>query len=282
MNHKIGVMCDSFRLGLRGGLKQSAAIGADGVQIYAVSGEMDPDNLSTLQRIELKEYIESLGLEVAALCGDLGGHGFQLAKDNPWKIAKSKKILNLALDLGCNVVTTHIGVVPEDSTCEKYKIMAKACEELGDYADSVGAYFAVETGPEPSARLRKFLDSLSSQGVRVNFDPANLVMVIGEDPVEAVANLAPYIVHTHAKDGIMVKKTDPQLLYDIFADGAAEDFSADDYFIEEVLGEGDVLWSEYLSALEKAGYTGYLTIEREAGDDPVADISLAINYLQGL
>jgi hypothetical protein len=36
---KIGVMVESFRKGLDGGLKAAAEVGADGVQIYATSGE---------------------------------------------------------------------------------------------------------------------------------------------------------------------------------------------------------------------------------------------------
>lgn len=67
--------------------------------------------------------------------------------------------------------------------------------------DSLDAHFAIETGPEESAVLKKFLDGLHSTGVAVNMDPANLVMVTGDDPVQAVYNLKDYIVHTHAKDG---------------------------------------------------------------------------------
>ena len=39
---KIGVISDSFRLSLHDGLKKAAEVGAQGVQIYAVSGEMAP------------------------------------------------------------------------------------------------------------------------------------------------------------------------------------------------------------------------------------------------
>ena len=80
-------------------------------------------------------------------------------------------------------MTTHIGVVPESPEHERYKIMQAACAELAEYADSVDAHFAIETGPETSATLKKFLDSLGSRGVGVNLDPANLVMVTGDDPV---------------------------------------------------------------------------------------------------
>ena len=191
--NKIGVIVDSFRVGVKEGLKKAKEVGAEGVQIYATHGEMDPANLSQAQRKELKDYIESLGLEISALCGDLGGHGFQDKTVNPEKIEKSKRILDLAVELGTNVVTTHIGIVPDDPNSEIYQTMQEACEELGIYAKSMNAYFAIETGPETAAHLKSFLDTLSTNGVSVNFDPANMVMVTGDDPVQGVYTLKDYM-----------------------------------------------------------------------------------------
>jgi sugar phosphate isomerase/epimerase len=279
----IGVMSDSFRMGLREGLRRSAAVGAEGVQIYAVSGEMAPENLTGPARGELRRFIEDLGLKISALCGDLGGHGFTNAAENPSRIERSRRILDLALELGTQVVTTHIGVLPEAGPAHsRWGVMADACEQMGRYADSVGAYFAVETGPEPSERLRRFLDGLGSRGVRVNFDPANLHMVIGEDIPGAVRNLAPYIVHTHAKDGDRYRACDPERIYGMFAEGGIEGIQISDYFLEKPLGKGQINWPAYLAALREIGYTGYLTIEREVGPDPEADIREAVAFLRGL
>lgn len=47
------------------------------------------------------------------------------------------------------------------------------------------------------------------------------------------------------------------------------------------LGEGSVKWGEYLAALDDIGYKGFLTIEREVGDDPEKDIGNAVNFLKG-
>ena len=280
--NKIGVMVDSFRLGLKDGIKKAREVGADGIQIYAVSGSMDPDSLSGSERKELLKFIKSNGLVVSALCGDLGGHGFELEKDNKWKIEKSKKIMDLAKDLETDVVTTHIGVVPRDKNNPRYSIMQKACEELGNYADKVGAYFAIETGPEKAVTLKAFLDSLDSRGVRVNFDPANLVMVTGDDPVQGVYTLKDYIVHTHAKDGVMVNRTEPEKIYNFFAEGGIGDLRLEDCFLEKPLGQGGVDFKSYLKALNDVGYKGFLTIEREVGQNPEGDIREAVDFLKKL
>ena len=137
--------------------------------------------------------------------------------------------------------------------------MQEACFKLAQYADSLDAHFAIETGPEESAVLKKFLDGLHSTGVAVNMDPANLVMVTGDDPVQAVYNLKDYIVHTHAKDG-------------------RRNYS----FTELPLGTGNVDFAAYLKALDEIGYHGFLTVEREVGDTPEKDIRTAVEFLQKL
>lgn len=93
------------------------------------------------------------------------------------------------------------------------KLCRRACFELASFADSLNSHFAIETGPETAKTLKMFLDGLGSKGVAVNLDPANLVMVTGDDPVQAVYTLKDYIVHTHAKDGIKLKESNPEFIY---------------------------------------------------------------------
>ncbi|MFC6332761.1 sugar phosphate isomerase/epimerase family protein [Paenibacillus septentrionalis] len=287
VTNKIGVIVDSFGVGVKEGLLKAKDVGADGVQIYAVKGEFDPANLTAAARKEWKAYIASLGLEISALVGDLGGHGFQDPAQNKEKIEKSKRIMELGLELGTNVVTTHIGIVPEDTNSPIYRTMHEACVELSRYADSMGAYFAIETGPERAVHLKSFLDGLGSKGVAVNFDPANMVMVTGDDPVQGVYALKDYIVHTHAKDGIKLGPVDPRDVYGEYGyeteldhDKIAEMAENGPTFREVPLGEGSVDWNGYLQALNDIGYKGYLTIEREVGSQPEADIRLAVNFLK--
>lgn len=271
----IGIITDSFRTDIRTALEQAAKLGADGVQIYATRGKLSPEQLTPAGRRELLDMVKSNGLVVSALCGDLGC-GFHRPEKNPELIETSKRILDLAKELETNVVTTHIGVVPADPAHPRFRIMQDACGQLAEYADSIDAHFAVETGPETAAVLRVFLDSLHSTGVGVNLDPANLVMVTGDDPVAAVRTLKDYIVHTHAKDGVKLWDRDPELVYGIREDPLVTSPS----FEEVPLGKGSVPFRDYLAALEEIGYKGFLTIEREVGDDPAKDIAAAVDFLK--
>ncbi len=274
-NFPIGVLLESFRLPLDEALDKAAELGFKGIQIYATTGAQAPENLSASQRKELLDKIKSRGLVVSALCGDLG-KGFTDPDLNSELVEKSKRILDLAKDLETDIVTTHIGVVPEDKSNPRYAVMESACGQLAEYADSLSAHFAIETGPEKAATLKSFLDGLHSKGVAVNLDPANFVMVTGDNPVDAVYTLKDYIVHTHAKDGKRIFYRDPEVVYGLRKDVIVED----DSFIELPLGKGEVPFADYLKALEDIGYKGFLTIEREVGDDPSADIILARDFLR--
>ena len=273
----IGVMLESFRLPTPVALKKAKEIGATGIQMYAVDGEHAPEQLTGGKRRELLDMVKSEGLVFSALCGDLG-KGFHNAELNPGLIERSMRILDLAKDLETDIVTTHIGVVPADSGHDRYKIMQEACFKLAEYADSLNAHFAIETGPEESATLKQFLDGLHSTGVAVNLDPANLIMVTGDDPVQAVHNLKDYIVHTHAKDGVRNYYRDPEEVYGL----VEAEMLASPSFAELPLGQGGVDFGNYLKALDEIGYHGFLTIEREVGDDPEKDIRLAVDFLNGL
>ena len=275
----IGVILESFRLERSAAIKQAAVIGAAGIQMYATKGENAPENLNTAARRALLREVKDNGLVFSALCGDLG-KGFGDPRLNPELIEKSKRIVDLAKDLETDIVTTHIGVVPADPNHDRYKIMQDACFQLASYADSVGAHFAVETGPETSATLKVFLDSLNSTGVAVNLDPANLVMVAGDRPETAVKTLGKYIVHTHAKDGIKLQRTMAEGV-ELSPEAKAHNEMMDmgRKYLELPLGQGGVNFDTYLPALKETGFDGFLTIEREVGETPEKDIGMAARFL---
>ena len=279
----IGVLADSFRLSPREGVLAAKAVGAAGVQLYCVEGAMAPENLNAAARRDFKAFMDGEGMAFSALCGDLGGHGFERPEEYPDKVKRTRAILDLACDWSCPVVTTHIGMVPDDTAGKPYNDMLEVCRGLGNDAEKRGARFAIETGPEPAALLRRFLEDADSKGLAVNLDPANLIMAQNEDPVESVRLLAPWIVHTHAKDGEHLADW-PGGYKAVLAsrrDGSFEE-KAKRYGRpgrEMALGAGRVPWPAYLRALWNAGFRGYLTIEREVGDDPAADIRKAVGFL---
>lgn len=277
---KIGVITDCFKKTHFEGIEIASQLGLQGVQIYATTGEFSPETLTQDKKAEYKKLLKERNLVVSALCGDMGGYGFERAEDNEDRIEKTKKIIDLAVEFGTKVVTTHIGVIPDDKSIPRYRVMLDALTKCGKYAKEQGVTLAIETGPEKAKTLLGFLQDTEG-GVGVNLDPANFTMVTGQDAVEAVYLLKDYIVHTHAKDGVMLDENqDPTEVYHAFAVGGVDALNACQGFKEVPLGEGQVDWDNYLKALKEIGFDGFLTIERECGDDPKADIVLATNFLK--
>lgn len=276
---KLGVIVDCLKKNAEEGIKIAGELGLSGIQFYAAKGDYSPWQITPQRKESLKALADLNGITISAICGDMGGYGFETAKDNPLRIAKTKEIIDLAADLGVKTVTAHIGVIPADENNPRYGVMLKAITECGLYAAALNVTYAVETGPESAKVLKTFIDRTDG-GVGVNLDPANFVMVTGQDPVEAVYILKDYIVHTHLKDGKMLKPSDPEVIYDCFAKGGIEALNVADYFIETPVGQGDVDFPAYFAALNKIGYDGFLTIERETGGNPVLDIQTAADYVR--
>ncbi len=279
---KIGVIAESFRLPFKEAIRLAREMGAEGVQIYVSKGDFTPDKLTPSGRRELLDFLSSWGMSISALCGDFGGYGFAKKEENEWKIEETIKIMDLARDLKTQVVTTHIGVVPENKEEEQYKVLKEAMEELGFWGDRKEVFLAIETGPENPEVLKSFIETVNRESIRVNYDPANLVMCAGEDPIKGVYTLRKYIVHTHAKDGKKLSSLDAATLYNLLAEKGLEGGWWREHFQEVPLGEGEVDFPSYLRALKEVGYEGFLTVEREVGENPEEDIRKAVFFLRDL
>ena len=282
MKYPIGIMADSLRIPIREAVIRSAELGANGVQIYAVDGEFCFENIPDTKRSDYKALLKTNGLVISALCAQFEGPGFMVPELNRKRIRESRKIMDLAVSLDCHIVTTHIGAVPKDVDSERYATLIDACRKLGEIGESYGGYFAIETGPEEPERLKAFLEDVGSNYVKVNYDPANLVMVTNSDPIKGVYTLKDYIVHTHAKDGENLLPCDPELIYGPDAPDIGELLNKTPYFRETKLGEGKVDIPAWIRALEDIGYDGFITIERECGDEPERDIAEAVEYLKAI
>jgi len=278
---KTGILMDSLRMPFDEALKFCSESGCDGVQFYAVPHHMSSFSLDLNTAVFLKQKVASYGLEIPALCGDLGGFGFEKAEDNPEKIRKTKEVVDFAEKLGTRIITSHIGVISSENSIRNTN-MKEALQEICAYAEPRGISIAVETGPEKSSVLRSFIEETGSSALKINFDPANLAMVQGEKPSEAVRILSDLIIHTHVKDGIRLGPCRPLEVYHSFADGNTAKLDIESFFTEEPLGCGQVDFGDYLDALDSVGYSEYLTIEREAGDNRQNDISEGLQFLKGV
>lgn len=250
---KIGVVVDGRRIGFREGIEKASEMRLAGVQLYCTHGELHPDNLGASGRRDLRRLLGSKGLALSALCADFG-KSFKNPDVNNELVPLTVKCLELARELGTDVVTSHFGAIPEDPADPARRAMEGAARDIASRAEGLDVSFASETGAESPEALKDFLEAMASPALKVNYDPANLTRR-GFSAVEGVGVLGPWIVHTHVKDG---RKGGGEL----------------------PVGEGDVPWEEYLGSLAAVDYDGFFTIEREGGEDFLGDVARAADFLR--
>ena len=159
--------------------------------------------------------------------------------------------------LGVRRLQTHIGYVPESSDDPAYAGVIEAMRVVCDDLAARDIVFALETGQETAAGLKRFIDEVGRPNLRVNFDPANMILYGNDDPIEALDILMPFIDGVHCKDGKWPTE-------------------AGKLGRETPLGEGDVDFVRWLEKLIGLGYRGPLTIEREiSGPRQQEDILVA-------
>ncbi len=278
-NERIAVKIDNLKMDPYEAMKLLADWGVGGVHLTANAGPFAPENIDAAGRGELVKDVRNLGLEISAIMAWGGGVDLCDLEDHAENIPRAKRLLQLAADLECGIWGAHVGVMPWDTDDPRWDNIVMAMQEIAAYGERVGARLAIETGPEPPHIVKRLIDTVGSEAIRVNYDPANLVIwpallanQTGEEyqqeqalsdfqPTEGAKVLGPYVVHTHAKDAL------------VHEGGRYE---------EVPLGEGWVDWPRYIKYLEEVGYDGYFAIEREVGDDPVGDVRRAVDFLRSL
>ncbi|BCM91035.1 hypothetical protein IAD21_02899 [Abditibacteriota bacterium] len=166
----------------------------------------------------------------------------------PERLAHLMELAAFGRALGVRQLQTHIGFVPENAEDARYGAIVQMTQDICDDLAQDEALFALETGQETAATLLRFLNDVKRSNLRLNFDPANMILYGHDEPLQALELLFAHIESVHAKDGTWPQETN-QL-------GA-----------ETPLGEGDVNWPQFGARLLELGYRGTLTIEREIGGE---------------
>jgi L-ribulose-5-phosphate 3-epimerase len=178
------------------------------------------------------------------------------------RIERFKWALNRTRDLGLTDLMLHAGFIPEVGDPGR-KPFLDTLAKVSQLAAEKGVTVAFETGQESSSLLRRTLDDLKSPNLKVNFDPANMLLYDKDDPIQAVERLAPDIRSVHVKDANRPK-------------------TPGTWGKEVPLGKGQTDTRKFLLTLKKVGYTGPLYIEREAGDQQQRfnDIAHGVRFIR--
>ncbi len=180
----------------------------------------------------------------------------------PERLERLKWALGRADELGLSDLMLHAGFIPEVGDPSRRPFL-DTLAKVSQLAAEKNVTIAFETGQETSSLLRRTLDDLKCSNLKVNFDPANIVLYDNDDPIKAVELLAPDIRSVHVKDAIRTKVKGT-------------------WGAEVPLGQGQINIKLFIQTLKTSGYRGPLYIEREVGDQQQRfnDIAAGVRYLR--
>jgi L-ribulose-5-phosphate 3-epimerase len=240
-----------------------------------IPGELPLEGAAERWRDALEEEEFSVVTAVCSYLGEdytdvpavQGSVGFVPKPTRKERIARTKAVSNVAAALGIESVACHIGFVPHDSDAALYTEIRDVTREICDYCAENGQAFTLETGQEPARVLLKFMEDVGRPNLKINFDPANMILYGTGDPIEALGVLGNFVISVHCKDGDWPPLDQPAALGK-----------------ERALGEGSVDVPAFISKLKEIGYTGILSIEREEQNEKrrAADIRKAVSLLKRL
>ena len=164
---------------------------------------------------------------------------------------------------GLSAVMFHAGFLPHDIDSAEFRKLVDRIETMAAVFSAEALDLLFETGQETADDLWAFFDHMEGRGVSnigINFDPANMILYDKGEPIEALRKLLPRVKSIHIKDAI--RSTTPG-----------------QWGTDVPVGEGQVDWRAFIEVLAEGGYTGDMHIEREAGDERMADARKAIDVI---
>lgn len=226
-------------------IRHLAGLGFDGVELTVLPHYSTAlDSLTSSERRRIRKLLQEHNLRLPAIAGHVS-----LMDEDPDSHAANLDRLKRTIELALNwaspdgppVIDTTAGGKPEDWD-SKRELLIDRLRELAEHAHSQGVTIAIEPHVgsiiDTPERMLEVIRRVDSAGLGVNFDISHF-NVMGIDIETSVAALAPHAAHTHVKD----------------ERGTVPDFE----FL--IPGEGEFDYVAYLQAMQRHGYTGFITTE---------------------
>jgi sugar phosphate isomerase/epimerase len=256
---RLGVRLASLNVPLRQALAAASRIGVAGVEVDAV-GDLAPKSLSATGRREFRNLLRTHNVELTALACPLR-RGLDTSEDQQPRLEHVQQVMALSYDLGPRLTIVQAGAVPARDDGSRGAVLSESLTFLSGHGDRTGTTLALDTGLDSGSALRAFLDQFDTGSLGANFDPANL-LINGFNVFDSLRALQGKIVHMHARDARR---------------------SGSSKALQEVpVGAGDIDWISYLAVLEEIEYRGWLVVERESGENRMADVTAGVQFLRRL
>lgn len=248
-------------------------VGVPTIQLHTPHRQSRTDE----QASQLRDQLQKINVQLTAVFGGFDGEsyadiptvgrtiGLVPAATRQERLQEMFEISDFTKKMGCDTVALHIGVVPHEHDHPERAGIIKVTGALCQHCQDNGQFLHLETGQETAEDLIAFIEDVGYDNLKINFDPANMILYGMGEPLEALRKLGKYVRSVHCKDGKW------------------SDQPGVTWGQEVPLGEGDVNIKAYLQTLKDIGYAGPLTIEREIPQDPerqLREIGAAVGLLE--
>lgn len=156
--------------------------------------------------------------------------------------------------------------------------LAEGCRAVTEYAQGFGIKTMIENHGffcQDSDRVELLVNRVAHRNFGLLVDMGNF-MCVDEDPGLAVGRCAPYAFNAHVKDFVFKSGVE---------ECPGEGFihtRAGNYIRGTIIGHGAVPIRQCVSALKRAGYDGYLTLEFEGLERSDTALKYGCDYLKRL
>ena len=184
------------------------------------------------------------------------------------RLARTLAVSDFAAQLGVASIACHVGFVPEDAAAPGLRRGAPdGARRSATMRRGTGRASRWRPARNRPHVLLEFIRDVDRANLRINFDPANLILYGTGEPIAALQTLAPLVISVHCKDG------------DWPAPGVAGALG-----MERPLGKGSVGIARFVETLRKVGFRGPLNVERETEDqqERIRDLAEGVRLLRAL
>ena len=216
-------------------------VGFNGIEIRGIGEELNTVKAKPFRADKIDDTIaklKKLKLEIPCLsCGAC----LKFADKHDENTEEIKQYIELAAKLETPYIRILGDLTPEPDGEVDDAYVASVLKEICAFAEEKGVTLLVETNGvySDTMRLKKLLDSVESKAVGALWDLHHPYRYMNESAAVTTENLGDYIRFVHVKDSAI---EDGKLVY-------------------KLMGEGDMPLREMFAALQKIGYTGYVSLE---------------------
>ena len=220
------------------------ANGFAAIELRGLMGNLDlpsSPEFAPARIAETKRQITDHGLKIS----DLGSSSEMHVSDATLR-AKQLEDARRFIDLAAALESPYVRVFGNEIRGPRKEVIARVADglhQLGEYAGPRGVTIILESHGDfvDSPTLKEVLTSADSKYAALLWDAHHTYVEGHEQPEHTVAELGPWIRHTHLKDSVPAGKERKYVL----------------------MGKGDVPIERQVMALRSSGYKGYYCFEWE-------------------